>query len=49
MPGIPGQLGLLLNQSVNAPAVTAGEKDEQEAPLNFNGWYDEWGQLWPGF
>jgi hypothetical protein len=48
MPGMPDQVGLLLSQNVNAPAVT-GVEDKQEAPLNLNGWYDEWGRLWPAF
>lgn len=52
IPGVPGmprmldQLGLPLSESLNAPSIT-GVEDKQEAPLNLNGWYDEWGRLWP--
>lgn len=49
MPGMPDQLGLLLNQSMNAPAVTGAVEDKQEAPSHLSGWYDEWGRLWPAF
>jgi hypothetical protein len=48
MPGMLDQIGLLSSQSMNALAV-AGVEDKQEAPLNLNDWYDEWGRLWPAF
>jgi hypothetical protein len=44
MPGMLDQIGLLSSQSMNALAVT-GVEDKQEAPLNLNDWYDEWGRL----
>jgi len=46
--GMLDQIGLLLSQSMAASAVTSVE-DKQEAPLNLNGWYDQWGRLWQGY
>lgn len=51
IPGIPvmsDQLSLQLNQGMNTNAFT-GPQENQEALLNLNGWYDEWGRMWPRF
>jgi hypothetical protein len=48
VPVMPDQVGPILNQSMTANTLT-GPEENQDAPLNLNGWYDEWGRLWPTF
>jgi hypothetical protein len=45
VPVMPDQVGPILNQSMTANMLT-GPEENQDAPLNLNGWYDEWGRLW---
>jgi hypothetical protein len=48
VPVLPDQHDLPLSHGINAITFPQPGED-REAPFNLNGWYDEWGRLWPAF